>query len=479
MKRFKKIIILFALLIIGYSCSDSFFDINQDPNNPSDATVQLVLPTGLSSSCYVIDGWWQIVGGLWAQHWTQSTGASQYRDVEDYQITSSSFDRQFSELYAGALNDLEFVKKKSLSEENYTYYLMATVTQSYVFQVLADLYDQIPFSEALKGDEGIILPKYDNGQDVYDSLIVRIDKALSYDITTSNNQTPGADDLFFKGNMTHWVEFANSLKLKIFMRQVYARESVAKAGITAMISDGASFLTADVAMTQFANEQNRRNPVYETGVDRLSGNISGSRTTVGYLVDNDDVRLDYLYNKPSAGGNHNTLVQGDYKNSTPTNISGLSTPKLAYSDGAYLMTVAEVKFLLAEAAIRWPELGLNAKTYYDAGVTAAYAKYGLSAKAATAIATGGAYAFNTSGSFEAKLQQIIVQKWLSMVNSQGIEAWQEYNRTGYPVLSPSLNNSTGGQMPKRFLFSSDERASNPLNVPAKKEVYEKVWWDKK
>lgn len=276
MKRLKKIIALFALIIIGYSCSDSFFDINQSPNNPSDATVQLVLPTGLSSSCYVINGWWQIIGGIWAQHWTQSTASSQYRDFEDYTITSSSFDRQFSELYAGALNDLEFVRKKSLSEENYTYYLMGTVAQSYVFQLLADLYDQVPFSEALQGDEGIILPKYDNGQDIYDSLIVRIDNALSYDLTLSSNITPGNDDLFFKGDMGHWVEFANSLKLKIFMRQVYARAEVSKIGISTMIDNNAAFLTQDVAMTQFVNEQNRRNPVFETGVDRLSEILVGS-----------------------------------------------------------------------------------------------------------------------------------------------------------------------------------------------------------
>lgn len=473
-----KFIIAAIFMLSALGCED-FLDINQDPNNPADVPEELALAPAISGGCYVFGGWWQILGGIWAQHWTQSTGASQYKDFEDYQVTPSTFDRQWAAIYAEALNDLEKIRNSSREAKNWNYYLISTSVQSWIFQMMTDCFDKIPFTQALQGDAGVIKPMYDDGSLVYDSLIARIDFALAQDFELSSNVEPQNDDLIFAGDMSAWVAFANTLKLKIYLRQVYARPSVSETGIQSMIDDGATFLTdMDAAMTQFTDEQDRRNPVYETGVDRLGGNISASGTCLYLLDDNSDSRLDAYFNTPQAGGVHFALAQGDYKATTPTNIQGLSTPALSYDDPVYLFSQAEVNFLLAEAAVRYPALGLDAKTYYDAGVTAAFAKHGLSA--ASYIASAGIYEFPASGTEEEKIEQIILQKWISMTNSQGVEAWLEYNRTHYPeFLVPSLNNVTGDRMPKRFLWSADERSQNAENVPALEPVYTKVWWDVK
>ena len=111
---------------------------------------------------------------------------------------------------------------------------MTTVIQSYTFQILADLYDQIPFSEALKGDEGIITPVYEHGQNVYDSLIARIDFALSSDYENDDLEKVGAEDILFEGKIDKWIEFANTLKLKIYLRQLYTRPDVARQGIESL-----------------------------------------------------------------------------------------------------------------------------------------------------------------------------------------------------------------------------------------------------
>lgn len=469
---------LIATLLLIIGCED-FLDVNKNPNNPATVSLELALPPAISSACYVYGGWWQILGGIWAQHWTQSTGAQQYRDFEDYQLTPSSFDRQWNEIYAGSLNDLEKIRKQSEADENWNYYLMSTVMQCYVFQMMVDCFDQIPYSEAFLGETGNYKPVYDDGEDIYSDLISRIDTALSKDFEARTNTQPESDDILFSGSMDSWVAFANSVKLKIYLRQVYARPTIAQAGISGLINSGATFLTnLDAAMTQFADEENRRNPVYETGVDRLSGNISASRTTLSFLEDSSDTRLDAIFAPPSAGGNHFALVQGDYKSTTPTNIQGLSTPLLSYDDPVYLMTAAEVNFLLAEAALRWPDLGLSAKEYYDNGVLAAFNKFTLDGQ--SYLEPGGVYEYISTGNIERDLEQIITQKWLSMANSQGVEAWLEFNRTHYPsFLQPSLNNVTGGLMPKRFLWPAEERSANPENVPALKAVYQKVWWDVK
>ena len=49
------------------------------------------------------------------------------------------------------LSDMEYIRKETRKTKDWTYYLVATCVQSYTYQVLADLYDKIPFTEALQG----------------------------------------------------------------------------------------------------------------------------------------------------------------------------------------------------------------------------------------------------------------------------------------------------------------------------------------
>ena len=112
MKNIIKIFMIFTLLFYSTACED-FLDINDDPNNPTDVVIDLVFPVACSSSCYAFGGFYQILGGLWAQHWTQAVGASQYKDWDSYRIDKSNFGTQYREIYAGSLRDLEYVRTKA------------------------------------------------------------------------------------------------------------------------------------------------------------------------------------------------------------------------------------------------------------------------------------------------------------------------------------------------------------------------------
>lgn len=496
------IILTVITLLIFTGCKKDFLDINKDPNNTSNATVQMVLPGAIGSTCYVVGGWYQLLGGFWAQHWTQAAGAPQWRDFDSYNITTNDFDvRQYGELYSGALNDYKYIRKTALAEENWSYYLMATVMEAYTYQVLADLYDQIPYNDALQGDDGNFTPHFDLGQAVYDGLIARIDEALSHDFKTFKSNTnpnataiePGNDDLIFGGNMDNWEAFANTLKLKIYLRQSYVRPTVAADGIQAMYAAAAPFLSVDAAMTQFADQENKRNPIYETGVDRLSGNIAASFTLLNFLQINQDPRLDAIYAPPAAGGPHKAFPQGDFYNPDPTvvNIANLSTPTLAWSDPVYLISAPESFFLQAEAVERGWGTG-DAKSLYESGINASLTRFGISG--ADSIYSGGhVYEYPSTKGFEDKLKAIIVQKWIAFANSQSLEAWIEQGRTHYPLLSPvpatdgtyvpgewtvSVNNVTGNKLPKRLLFPESEIKRNP-NTPPLQPVTAKIWWDTK
>lgn len=498
------IVLVLAMFIL--SCQKDFLDINHNPNRTSESSVQLTFPAGVASTAYVVGGYYQLAGGFWSQHWTQSVGASQWRELDQYNIKTSDFDdNQWGELYSGALNDYEYVRKVALKDQNWSYYFMATVMQAYTYQVLADLYGKIPYSEALKGNEGLLTPKWDDASVVYDGIIAKINEAMSHDYKTfksNSNLTataiePGKDDMLFMGDMDLWEQFANTLKLKIYLRQMYVRPSVAQAGIASLYSSNVTFLATDAKINQFGDEENKRNPAYETFVDRLGGNLSGSKSMVEYLEIQGDPRLSKLYAMPSklivghTDYTYYALRQGDFFSSiygAGANIQNLCTPKLSALDPVYFISESESYFLQAEAIAKGWGTG-DAKSLYEAGIEASFAKLGA-VGASSLYGAGAPYAF-VAAPFDSAQQCIMVQKWIAMTNSQGIECFIEHNRTHFPAENPdNLSNFPGqfnvsytssaptGLFPKRFLFPESETKRNP-NTPAVLPITQKVWYDAK
>lgn len=504
--KYRIYIVAFIILLSITSC-DEWLDVNDNPNNPATVEYEIVLPSGITSVMYVMGGRYQVLGALWSQHWTQSLGASQYAGIDAYDINSSSFDdRQFGELYTGALKAFEFVKNESLKDQQWNYYLIATVMQSYTFHVLADLYDEIPFSEALKGEINHLTPHYENGQAIYDSLIVRLNEALAHDLDDEDLNEPGINDVLFEGDMDKWIEFANTLKLKIYLRQTEARPEVAREGIEQLYADEVDFLSRDVKYIHFQNQTGQRNPLYETEINVFGNNpnLILSRTLHSYLEDNSDFyRLDYMFFTPQIGGGHKSLVQGNYNDPEEpagTNSSSYSKPILLPASPVYLMSFTEACFLQAEAIARYNVANYtDAKEIYDKGLTDAFLRIlslsSLSAEDKLDMIEGflnNQYRFTTEGSpVEEFIRDIITQKWVSLAGIQSLETFFERNRTKYPGVSEvlpdnddyepgqftlSLNNVTSGRFPRRLIFPESEISGNP-NTPAIKQVWENVWWD--
>ncbi|HEX7016630.1 MAG TPA: SusD/RagB family nutrient-binding outer membrane lipoprotein [Cyclobacteriaceae bacterium] len=476
MKRQYKFITLFALLMMMATACEDYLDINTDPNNPSEATVDLVFPAGISSVAFTLGGQWQILGSFWSQHWTQSTGANQYAVIDDYNITETRYDREYSELYSGALNDLNWVSQRAAEEENWNYYLMAEVMKAYTFQVLVDLYDKVPYFEALRGSEDTT-PAFDDGQAIYDDLIVRIDDALSKDLDAFTSTQPGRDDMVFQGNMDNWIRFANTLKLKIYMRQTEARSQVAQAGITELFNSGAEFLDVDAEMAEYVDVEDFRNPYYavqvsSAGNGRGNVDVAASNTLLETLIAAGDPRVNAIFNTPEAGGGHVGLDQGDYSNTGFQNHVNLSQPAIGPTHPVVFMSAAESKFLQAEAVERFGVAG-DAEALYQEGIEANFEKHGVSGAAAL-YGAGGPYEYNG-------IESIIFQKWIACANFNSLESHFERLRTGYPdhfTITP--NNITGGVFPRRLPYTSTELSNNAENLNAiggQKSVIQRTWWN--
>jgi hypothetical protein len=502
MKKLAIYTILLSAVMILDSCKKEL-DINTDPNNPplETATPAILFPAAVASTAGRIGGEYAIVGGIWSQLWTQSVASNQYKNIETFTVTRAEFNGSWNELFTGALTDYDLLLRKAREAEDWNYFLMGTVMKAYTYHVLIDLYDQVPYTEALKG-EANLSPKFDQGEALYDTLIASIDNALAQDFTALTNTLPEGQDVVFPNAeggflLDKWIAFANTLKLKMYLRMAYKKPDVARQAIMKLYNDGATFLEEDAALAFYQDQPDKSNPLYEENFRRLNTttNLRMSMTFYSWLASHNDPRMAEYFTIGAAGPL--AINQGDYNNPNATLWGQASILYISPTSPVHFISKAESYFMQAEAVERYfggagPN-GTNGKQLYDAGVNAAFAQVGLT----PGDLLSGDYAYPTAGTFEEKLEAIIVQKWASFSNSHSMEAFFEKNRTGYPRTSPVYSNSTdgkswasnytpgywvypkngvtNGQFVKRFVFPDSEIRSNP-NVPAAVPPTTPVWW---
>lgn len=481
--RLKEYTIAGALIVLlAIPGCKKHLDINVDPNNSpvENGTPSLIFPAAVMSTAGRLGGDMAILGGIWGEYWTQAALSNQYKNIEDYNLQKTDFNGAYTELFSGALNDYQFVIRKAEETSSWKFYLMGTVMKAYTYQILVDLYDKVPYSEAFQGVDNL-QPKFDDGDLIYQSLLNEIDTALSKDynseILTDEEETA---DIIFGGDMDKWVRLANTLKLKMYLRMVNAKPAEAEAGIEKLYNENAPFLnTDDAGIKSFVDEPDQSNPMYEYNIRRLNTttNLRASNTLLSFLDDNNDERIPLFY-ASSIG-----MDQGDYNNAAAgTAAVVVQNP----TDPVYFISLAESYFLQAEARERYFG-GAGAKALYDAGVMAAFDQLGLDGSAYTGA--GDAYEY-PSGTMDQKIEAIITQKWISFFGSHTLEGFFEKNRTGFPKTSPvystdpayipgqfvaSKNNVTGGNLPRRLVYPDIERSRN-INTPPEVSITTKVWW---
>jgi Starch-binding associating with outer membrane len=482
----KKLILYISILgFIFSSCSKDLDEAAVNRNNPEDVSISEIFPSAQAAVAYTIGNSFAINGGIWAQYWTQGSTARQYLDNEKYSITNSNQNRPWSQLYAGALNDLKLIKSKALTAKDSQMYAMALVMEAYTYQVLADAYENIPMTQAL--DISINAPTYDNASIVYDGIAAKLVEAQKIFKSTASPKTY-AFDLFYAGDMAKWTKLTNTLLLKVYVRQSYARPAVASAGITANLT-GASFLStaADNAMTRYGSTQNQKNPLHASQLTLANfENLKASNTSLNVLNADVDKRIPVLYAK-NAGGTYAGFAQGagtlPTASTANTNFSNIGDkvggkdPSIGASSPIIFMSNWESMFLQAEAIARgW--MGGTAATMYSNGIRESHLYLGLTAADATAIAA----LHPLTGSAENQAGLIVAQKWVSMNGTQCFEGYTEVRRMNYtlpyvtfPVSAASIYGA--GLRPHRFPYPADETATNP-NTPVNKLSHVKMWFSK-
>lgn len=397
------------------------------------------------------------------------------------------------------------IKKETKGEG--AYFAWAQILRVAAFHRITDMYGPIPYSKAGRGAASV---EYDSQEDAYKAMFADLTSAiniLTEYVSLNKGVSPlAAFDEVYGGDFVKWIKFANSLKLRMAMRIVYADEALAKRMALEAINHpiGVIKKNSDNAFISFP--RNPINVMWDAYTDtRVCADI------VSYMKGYQDPRMEKYFQPSEING------QKGYFGLR----SGISIPSKAWalkysapianpSDKLLWMNAAEVSFLLAEGALRGWDVGGSVEKLYEESVRLSFEQYGLmnadaylsndSSKPLDYVDPHGVFSessqssitikWKSTASFEEKLERIITQKWIA-IWPLGLEAWSEQRRTGYPrFMSVKLNASGDASLTvnlaRRIPFPPDEMENNRVNYNVAVEMLKgedsystKLWWDKK
>ncbi len=528
--------LLISGLLLFASCTSDFEEMNIDERGVTNEQLQ--------SDYYFIGGFFPQMQQMiycnfnwgWGVNWTFQIMQNLNADVfSGYMMTPTPFAGNVNNMTYALVDGWNFSawdytyayfmtaenQVETLTKEKYpSFYATALILKVEAMHRVSDQYGPIIYTHYGDSQTG---GEFDSQKDAYYAFFADLDKAvdlLNKFVTEYPDIHPFTKyDQMFGGDYTMWIKWANSLRLRLAMRISDIDPTKAQAEAEKAMSNKYGVLEATNAQV---SGKGYTHPV--AAIANSWGDIRMGAPMESILKGYNDPRMAKYFTPTkdadaiAAGYEYKGIRQGinlvdkaEYLDHSSINLTAESP--------AVLMTPAEVYFLRAEGALKgWANMGGTAKELYEMGVKASFDQYGLSGaddylassnKAAEYIDVkhdtnsvkltgtgifGPDYLNLTSPNFDEAttndemLQKIITQKWIAMF-PEGMEAWSEFRRTGYPKLFPVVLNKSGGKISttdfvKRLNFSVNEKQNNP-------DGYEKavqllggddtggtpLWWD--
>lgn len=472
----KNIVYVILIAVLLSACKKNISEFNQNPNAAEKADPQFLLSNVLYQSAKnnAEEGWKN--GNLLAQH----TSNIEFFPIDRYDLGSNT--ELWNSTYR-LLNDLYYLENSA--NNNQAYKGIALILRSTLIALLTDLWGDVPYSQAVKGaSDAIFAPVYDKQQDIYtgdNGIIANLDKAISLLNSTSDIIN---GDILYKGDLSKWVRLAYSLKFRYLIR-ISKKQNVSAQMQTILTQNKLLRNNADNAVIPFLSSAPNQWFLINEREGRYA-DVRMSKTSENILVPLGDARTG-VYFKPtvlsiSAGmpafkGLPNGLSKASQN---AYNFNDISLIGRLFRDeqqgvNAPIMTYAELQFLLAEAAQKGFISG-SATLYYEEGIKASHAYYGLAVPSNYFSRTGVAL----NGTDD--LKKIMTQKWISNFLN-GYEAWIDIRRTGFPELPIPQDNLNANKFPVRFRYPGTEQAANKKNYQDAVQrlggdTYDiKGWWE--
>lgn len=530
MKSFIKYMFLGAMTLGATACTSNFEEINTNPYEATDKDLEKdnltvgsffsqmelrLIPFtsgGQQDDSYASTGSYQHFQGLcsdWYSGYVGPTGTwANGNHNGNYYFTGHWGNSMYSQNYTQVMTPWATIVQKANKNGMPEVAALATVIKVYGMHRVTDQYGPIPYVDYQSGS---IDNKFNSQEDVYNQFFQELDNAIDVlaPFAASGQKILDKFDYIYQGDATRWAKFANTLRLRLAMRVVYANPSLAQQEAEKSVNSTVGFL-------EEANDRavvsgiTMMNPIYEQAYSWNEERMGASMDS--YMNGYSDPRL-AAYFKPAADDNkyhgvrlgiNMTSGNSDYTGGKISNFNVTSSTSMPY------MSCSESFFLRAEGALRGWNMGGTAQSFYEAGIKASMSEWGITSDPSSYISStaqpiafvdntgnGGdaaqpstiCVAWDDAADFETNLERIITQKWIAnfMISPEG---WAEYRRTGYPKLFPTTRNSNSGTINtatqiRRMPYPQDLYDNNAAAVQAGVALLgggdnggTKLWWDK-
>ncbi|SDT60700.1 Starch-binding associating with outer membrane [Mucilaginibacter mallensis] len=536
----KTIILLFITSVFASGCK-KYLDVNNNPNQPTVVTPNVVLSAALTGSANAMGTDFLNVN-RYMGYWSRSGNYVSDPINEQYQFNNSMTDNDWATEYT-TLNRYHYIETAGTINGLPFYVGVAKVMEALHFSRLVDIYGNVPYSQAFNPTK-YQTPKYDDAATIYGELITKLDSAVTvfqaatayYKIAPKTQITTDDqyDLIFGRGagvapatRMTEWIQFANTLKLSLLLHEnAIITTAYRTAEIAKITANGAGYLPAGLSAAVnpgYSNTSNKQNPFYAifetpTAVNVQQGYFRANTYAINFGINTGDERQNFFYGAPYAStGFPEGNYDGDPKsnsNSSTSQISGdgnqaafgvtitgaTGTLKSSLQD-QLILSDFESLFIQAEAAQRGWITG-DAGTFYKEAVEQNFVYLNAQLFEGSPIAEADYYLQGTHNANPGligsvnddtysyfpgssnPLGVILTQKWAALNSINWVEAWTGYRRSGYPVKSIlDISHATThvqNAIPTRYLYPQSELNTNAANVPVitAPAQYGKIFWDK-
>jgi len=517
MNIFKTIFVTGCIAALSLGCTSDFEETNINPNT---ITVGQIRASSMFEPL-LYDGAndWLNQTWFWNDELIQFTAftGGVTRQEHRYSISDGNWQGTW-DLYARyAINTLHMYDL-AVEQEDQSLQAVALTLKVLYLSNLTDMFGDIPYAEAFMARKpgGTTTPKFDSQDEVYKEMFADLEAANALYATGPVFLKPKLDGMY-GGSMDAWRKFNNSLYLRLLCRVSGRKEMAVGAKMTEILNNPTTYpvftSNADNATVKFSGTDPYRNKFTTTSEGEFT--TSGRKLTQQLIKMTviTDVNGNQVYQDPrlpiigrkkvSAAENPKGIWIGtvsggkaDQQSAADRGAAFLNAKVFCRADApAYFMDYAEVQFILAEAALKGYITGGEdaAMTYYTQAVTASvqkWAELGKYSDTPVTIIDGDIQTFLESDlaswdRAEDKEALIAGQKFLALFWT-GMEAYHEYRRTGYPVLTIGEGTVYNSYiLPTRFAYPTTTMATNAANAQIALErmggdnnMKTPVWWSK-
>jgi hypothetical protein len=282
-----------VLLVVGLGACEDFLDVNDNPNAPETAVVDIRLPAleaeFIHSTYYGENSMW---GAEWMQQFAYNRETRSYSQVQRYELSETDASGAWDYFYTRPGNASYTMIQDATGTGDDYYHGLGLLFKAWTFQIITDLWGPVPYEEAFRPE--IREPKYDDQKTVYAGILGLLDSAI-VDLSSPNGRALNTNDLLYGGDISKWVKLAHFLQARAQLRIAYApgEDKVQRANNALSALSGALASNADDADFVYPGGDDARNPlwIYE---DQQNLFVA-SEYLVEMLKSRDDPRLPIMF----------------------------------------------------------------------------------------------------------------------------------------------------------------------------------------